>query len=358
VRHPSERVRAPAATGGSVDLSDTANLPDVSVVVCAYNYERWLSAALDSALAQNHPSFEVIVVDDGSTDGTPDVIASYGDRIRAVRRPNGGLNAATTTGMRMARGRYLTFLDADDFWPQGRLRVLADALDAHPEAGLVYGDMDMRGPDGELAARSFREATGLQALSGRIFGRLVQNNVVSAGALMVRASLRELFHPIPAYACHQDWWIATRVAAVSELLAIPDVVNHYRLHETNMNLGARGERRTRLWASEFPFRRSLLQTADPALVSPRDALAALAQLDHMVATVQTDAVVRDALAPDRPAAIVCLDSASAALDLPDTDAACVHVVRAAAHDLDWPEPRLLLRELAPYLTTAPTAQLS
>ena len=330
-----------------------SSVPDVSVIVCAYNYERWLPEALDSALAQDHPSFEVIVVDDGSTDDTPEIVAAYRDRIRGVRQSNGGLNAATTTGMGLAHGRYLTFLDADDFWPQGRLRALADALDAHPEVGLVYGDMDLRRHDGELAARSFRDATGLPALSGRILGRLVQNNIVSAGALMVRSSLRDLFHPIPSHACHQDWWIATRVAAVAELLAIPDVVNHYRLHETNMNLGVQGEGRLRLWSSELPFRRSLLQEADPALITHRDALAGLAQLDHMVAAVRTGGVASDALEPDPHAASACLANASAALDVPDLAAACVQLVRAAGFDLDWSEPRLLLRELLPLLSTVP-----
>lgn len=341
-------MNAQVAPDPADDLT-VAAVPAISVIVCAYNYERWLPTALDSALAQDHPSFEVIVVDDGSTDGTPDVIAAYGDRVRGVRRPNGGLNAATTTGMGAARGRYLTFLDADDFWPQGRLTALSRVLDAHPEVGLVYGDMDIRRRDGRQVALSFRAATGVCALSGRILGPLLATNVVSAGALMVRSSLRELFHPIPPHASHQDWWIAARVSTVAEVLAIPEVVNHYRLHDANMNLGVAGERQLRLWAGELPFRRWLLQTADPALVGPADALAGLRFLDAMIAKVRAADAAGDALSADRTAAVVAVEAASAALDDGDLSAACVHLVRAAGFDVDWIEPRLLLRELIPHV---------
>src|SRR4051794_10354756 len=90
--------------------------PTVSVIVPAYNYERYLSLAIESALAQTHSPLEVIVVDDGSTDDTPRVLAAYGDRIRAIRQPNQGAGAARNTGIAASRGDYLAFLDSDDLW--------------------------------------------------------------------------------------------------------------------------------------------------------------------------------------------------------------------------------------------------
>lgn len=86
----------------------------VSIVIPCYNYARYLPDAIDSALAQTYRALEVIVVDDGSTDETPSVVARYGDRIRYIRRENGGLAAARNTGIRAATGQWILPLDADD----------------------------------------------------------------------------------------------------------------------------------------------------------------------------------------------------------------------------------------------------
>jgi glycosyltransferase involved in cell wall biosynthesis len=325
--------------------------PRVSVILCAYNYERFLGQAIDSALAQDHPSFEVIVVDDGSTDGTPDVIAGYGDAVRSIRRTNGGLNAATDTGIAAARGDYLTFLDADDTWPRGRLRRLADVLDARPDVGLVYGDMSIVDVGGRPAARSFRAAMGITPRSGRILGELLWGNVVSAGSMMVRAALKPLYHPIGEQAAHQDWWIACRVATQACILAIDDVVNRYRRHGDNMNLGADAPRTLGLLAKELRFRRWLLTTTDPALVTVEQLVAALANFDATAEVLAHGDMPAAAavLGSDRPAALAAMGSASSALDLQDLASAAVWLVRAAAHDPVDAEPRDLLRQLVPLL---------
>jgi glycosyltransferase involved in cell wall biosynthesis len=327
------------------------SVPAISVILCAYDYERYVGEAIDSALAQDHPSFEVIVVDDGSTDGTPGVIAGYGDAVRSIRRPNGGLNAATDTGVAAARGTYLTFLDADDFWPADRLSRLAAVLDARPEVGLVYGDMDIVDQDGRRLGESFRRAMGIPAVSGRVLGRLLFGNTISAGALMVRASLKDRYHPIPDDAAHQDWWIATAVAAVAEVASIDAVVNHYRNHGTNMNLGAEGDRLLGLYGLEMRFRRRLLTTTDPALVSLDELIAALSVHDRVVETL-AQADVEGALraAPsDRESALAAMSRASDALDGGDLEGAAVWLVRAAAHDPVDAEPRALLSQLMPVI---------
>ena len=92
------------------------SLPSVTVVICAYNYERWVAEAIDSALEQEYPAelLDVLVIDDGSTDGTPEVLERYGSRIRVVLQPNAGLGAARNTGARAARGQFLMFVDSDD----------------------------------------------------------------------------------------------------------------------------------------------------------------------------------------------------------------------------------------------------
>src|ERR1041385_8897165 len=86
----------------------------VSVVIPAYNYARFLPAAIDSALWQEYPASEIIVVDDGSTDNTAEVVKGYGERVRYIHQSNAGLPAARNTGIKAARFDHVAFLDADD----------------------------------------------------------------------------------------------------------------------------------------------------------------------------------------------------------------------------------------------------
>ena len=106
--------------------------PLVSVVVAAYNSERHIAAALDSALAQDHEPMEIVVVDDGSTDATAEIVERYD--VRLIRRENGGQGAAKNTGIDAARGELIAFLDHDDLWAPRKLTRQVAALAAAPEA--------------------------------------------------------------------------------------------------------------------------------------------------------------------------------------------------------------------------------
>jgi glycosyltransferase involved in cell wall biosynthesis len=325
----------------------------LSILMPVYNERATVERAIADALSAELPveSRELVVVDDGSTDGTPDVVAGYGDAVRVIRRPNGGLNAATDTGVAAARGKYLTFLDADDFWPADRLSRLAEVLDARPEVGLVYGDMDVVDCEGLQVAPSFRALYGLARVSGRVLGQLLANNAVSAGSMMVRTSLRDRFHPIGPDAAHQDWWIVTAVASVAEIAAIDTVVNHYRDHGDNMNLGAGGDRLLGLYRLELPFRRRLLTTTDLPLVSLDELVSALSVHDRLVERLAAADPAAAALAApsDRDAALAAMDAASEALDRAALEEAGAWLVRAAAHDPVDAEPRALLSQLIPVI---------
>ena len=342
----AEVVRAVAEAGERREQA--AGGPRVSVVVAAYNYADYLGAAIESALGQDVPDgeLEVIVVDDGSTDATPEVVASFGDRIRAIRQDNQGLVGATHTGIAAARGEFITFLDADDEWPRDRTRKLVDAMDRHPQAGVVYGDMEIIDADGRRLHRSFRELTGLEPLTGRVYGRLLAANAVSAGAMMVRAALKDTFHPPVADApLQQDWWIVCRVAEVADVVAIPDVVNRYRHHGSNMNLGADDAQRRRLLAGELPFRRWLLERVEAGHGTRAELLAALANFDGCVAMLGPGDGV-EPLEADTTAWMAAMQDASAGLDRGDVDAAFAGLVRAAAAAPSDPQSRSLITELA------------
>jgi len=109
--------------------------PLVSVVIPAYNAARFIRRAVDSALDQTWQSREIVVVNDGSTDDTDRVLAEYGDSIRVIHKPNGGLSSARNRGIRESRGDYVAFLDADDYWLPEKLRRQVEAL-SNPKIGF------------------------------------------------------------------------------------------------------------------------------------------------------------------------------------------------------------------------------
>lgn len=110
----------------------------ISVVIGCYNYGRYLGAAIDSVLAQRGWNIEILVVDDGSTDDTPEVAARYGQRVRYIRTQHRGAAAARNLGWRAAQGGIICFLDADDLWLPGKLDRQMDVLEADSDCGLVY----------------------------------------------------------------------------------------------------------------------------------------------------------------------------------------------------------------------------
>jgi glycosyltransferase involved in cell wall biosynthesis len=135
------------------------SLPLVTVIIGAYNAERYLAEAIDSVLAQTHPRLELIVVDDGSTDGSGRIAESYGDPVRCIRQENGGMAAARNRAIPEARGDYLAFLDADDRFPPDKLRSQLAVFEAQPELDVVYGHVtEFLSPDLDEAARALLRA--------------------------------------------------------------------------------------------------------------------------------------------------------------------------------------------------------
>lgn len=111
----------------------------VSVIIPAYNAEQYLSEAIESILVQTQHNYEIILVDDGSTDSTKIIAASYGQAIRYIYKPNGGIGSALNTGLSQAQGSLFAFLDADDLWLPDKLAIQQAALEQNPEIDLVFG---------------------------------------------------------------------------------------------------------------------------------------------------------------------------------------------------------------------------
>ena len=121
----------------------------VTIVIPSYNSAGWVRTAIDSALKQTYSNVDVLVIDDGSTDNTKDVVAEYGDKIRYHFQENQGLAGARNSGVRLAQGECVTFLDADDQYLPEMVQTLVDALEQYPDAGAASAAFIRHGQDGE-----------------------------------------------------------------------------------------------------------------------------------------------------------------------------------------------------------------
>ena len=137
----------------------TPTYPLVSVIIPAYNHAPYIRQCVDSALAQTYPAVEVVVVDDGSTDGTYELLQTYGERITLIRQANRGTQAARNTAIAASTGEYLALLDSDDAWLPHKLAQQMQLFAEHPDTALVYS-----------LANAIDQA-GLPAWGGASFGK-------------------------------------------------------------------------------------------------------------------------------------------------------------------------------------------
>jgi glycosyltransferase involved in cell wall biosynthesis len=129
--------------------SSAIQFPKVSAIIPAYNYAEYLSKAIDSVLSQTFVDYEVIVVDDGSTDNTAGIVAKYGERVRYIYQKNAGLSTARNTGIEAARGEYVAFLDADDAWlPDYLEKTVAKIGQLSPDFAIVASRNSFIDPQG------------------------------------------------------------------------------------------------------------------------------------------------------------------------------------------------------------------
>ncbi len=209
----------------------------VSVVIPAYNYAHFLPDAINSALSQSYPKVEVIVIDDGSTDTTPEVAAKYGDRIRYIRKQNAGLPAARNTGIQNASYPFIGFLDADDQWkPDFLERAMTRFSELPEEFGLVAAQaiyIDEHGKEFDL-----------KSLAWAVHGRMDHRDILlktrfSPSAVVARKSALEaagLFDESLRSSEDRDMWI--RVGAKFPLFLQSDRLAVIRRHRTSMSRNA------------------------------------------------------------------------------------------------------------------------
>lgn len=209
----------------------------VSVVIPVFNCKDYLARCIESALAQTHQQLEIVAVDDGSTDGSADVLASYANRLIVVAQANAGPSAARNNGVRHSSGDYLAFLDGDDLWDPRKTELQLAILKAHRKAVAVYCDHRSVDADGRVLG-----ATGAlehPRSSGRMLEDLIRGQrIKSPSVVMVRREAFEAvggFDPILRYSEDYDLWL--RLAAQGPILYQVDTLASYRVHGGNVSLG-------------------------------------------------------------------------------------------------------------------------
>jgi glycosyltransferase involved in cell wall biosynthesis len=206
-------------------------MPEVTVVVPAYNAQRFLGETLRSVLDQTFRDFEVLVVDDGSTDGTAAIVDDFGPPVRRIAQPNRGVSRARNAGIEAAAGRFVAFLDADDLWDPPKLERQMARLRAAPEAGLCY--TGLRRIDAQGAVRSVEPARELPDLCRTL---LLESCVIAISSVTARRDLLRRaggFDPTLSQCADWDMWL--RLSSLTRAAAVAEPLTRYRTFPGNMS---------------------------------------------------------------------------------------------------------------------------
>jgi len=180
--------------------------PSVSVIIPTYNRSAYLVGAIESVLSQSYCDLEIIVVDDGSTDNTQDVISGYGDRVRYLFQENKGPSSARNLGISAAEGDLIAFLDSDDLWRRDKLEKQVELFEQNSNIGLVASGHDLVNERGELISNYSLKSTELKQLHKKQMLR----NLFSTPSVIVRKSCFQsvgVFNEKLYFAEDWDMWL-------------------------------------------------------------------------------------------------------------------------------------------------------
>jgi glycosyltransferase involved in cell wall biosynthesis len=302
---------ADLSKGGAVGRAGA--MPQVSVIVATYNMGMYVVEAVNSVLAQLVQDLEVIVVDDGSTDGTREVLSIFANnpRVRLLFQENQGQPKAKNSGLRLARGRFIAFCDADDYWLPNKLSLQLPLFERNPRVGVVYSKTLRLDTDGRVFPPA--ESQSIQP-KGNVLEHLFIRNRVPFGTAVVR---RECLQQVKGFdetiPMGIDWDLWLRTALYWEFDCVPEATYVYRVWAGQMSNNWRGRYQCALSIMER------FLAANPGRLSPQ-----------LVATAFADTYTNlaDACLQQRP---------------PYRKEGLRHVARALSYRLTfWPAWRLLL----------------
>lgn len=207
--------------------------PTISVIIPNYNYAQYLRMAIDSVLAQTYSQIEIIVVDDGSSDGSREVLESYGDKITTVFQSNAGVSAARNRGIAESSGDFIAFLDPDDVWFPEKIEKQLAKFVSDSELGLVHVGIEHIDGNGDSLDVVLCGTEGW-VLEDILLGKPVIFGGGS-GFLVPRRVIDEIGEFDPRMSTSADWDIFCRIAKSYRFGAVCETLLHYRIHGANMH---------------------------------------------------------------------------------------------------------------------------
>ncbi|WP_423988009.1 glycosyltransferase [Methanoregula sp.] len=207
--------------------------PLVSVIIPVYNGQRYIAETIDSVISQTMEHWEIIAVNDGSTDGSSSILEKYAGkmpgRIRPVTVENGGVSRARNKGAALARGKYLAFLDQDDLWAPGKLRSQVDFLDRNEGVGIVFSNETLIDENGRITRKCVLRLGSHQR--GPVFENLLFGNFIPVSSVMVR---KDLFCRAggfdPKFSLAEDFDLLLRISREVPVDYIDEPLLFYREH--------------------------------------------------------------------------------------------------------------------------------
>ena len=208
-------------------------MPDISVIIPVYNTGVLLRETVNSVLEQSYSNFELILVDDGSNAETQQILSSFEDeRIKVIRKENGGVASARNTGIAAAKGGYIALLDHDDLWHKDKLLRQKAVFDVHDDTVLVYSSIESFGKSETIQIPEYEIINGDAFLS-----ELSQNKIHSTSCVMFRRNVvteNNITFCSETVPC-DDWFFYLQIAQYGKFLHSPDVPVYYRLHSGNLS---------------------------------------------------------------------------------------------------------------------------
>lgn len=212
--------------------------PLISVIIPAYNNGHYLREAIDSVLTQDYPDVELIVIDDGSTDDTADVLATYAGRLASRFQRNAGMASARNAGYRLSSGSFIAFLDSDDYYTPGRLSLQMAAFEQDPALDCVQGHLEQF-VSPELPPEF---AQGIRGDTAAVLAAPM------ASTTLIRRAAFERVGPWDErlnVGIEMDWYARLRESGMSYRM-LEQVLLRRRIHRTNTNLRCAGEQSERI----------------------------------------------------------------------------------------------------------------